>query len=52
VFYAQICENSQTFFFSFAKAESKMFTIIARKEFAREFLLGAGVGDPGYKFCD
>jgi hypothetical protein len=52
VFYAQICENSQTFFFFFAKAESKMFAVIARKKFAREFLLRAGAGDPGYKVCD
>jgi hypothetical protein len=52
VFYAQVCENSQTFLFSFTKAESKMFTVIARKEFAHEFLLDTGVGDPGHNFCD
>ena len=50
MFDAQICENSQTVFFFFAKAESKMFTVIAGKEFASESLWGAGLGDPGYKF--
>src|SRR5919204_4347598 len=30
--HAQICENSQTFFFFFAKPESQMFTIVAREE--------------------
>jgi hypothetical protein len=52
VFYAQICKNSQTFFFFFTKAESKMFAVIARKEFAIDFLPPAGVIGPGYSVCD
>lgn len=52
VFYAQIRENAQTLFFFFTKAESKVFTVIARKEFGSESLLGAGIRDPGYSFCD
>jgi hypothetical protein len=52
VFYAQICEDSQTLFFFFAKAESKMFTVIARKEFTSESPLGTGVGYLGYTFCN
>jgi hypothetical protein len=51
VLYAQICEDSQTFFFLFLKPESKMFGVIAREEFAIDSPL-AGAGDSGYNFRD
>ena len=46
----QLRERSQTFFLFFSKAESKMFAVVAEKEFAIELAPLAGVTDPGYKF--
>ena len=52
VLYAQICEDSQTFFLFFLKPESKMFGVIAREEFAIDFPPLAKAGDPGYNVRD
>lgn len=52
VLYAQICEDSQTFFLFFLKPELKMFGVIAREEFAIDFPPLAKAGDPGYNVRD
>jgi hypothetical protein len=48
--YAQIRERSQTVFFFFPKRESKMFTVVARQEFASGFLRLAS--NPAHGVCD
>src|SRR5262249_60979505 len=48
VLFTQIRENSQTFFFFFAKPESKMFKVIAREEFSTDGLPLAKVIAPSY----
>ena len=52
VLYAQVCEDSQTFFLFFPKPESKMFGVIAREEFAIDFPPLTEAGDPGYNVRD